>query len=95
MIITKEWLNKHKTANGAWTKRQLEILGISWRPTKGWQKVVIGRTILNYEALMFEKAATSKGSKDKTKELQQQIIGLNKKIVELQSVIDQLTKESK
>ncbi len=87
MIITKEWLNKHKTANGAWTKRQIEALGLKWPVRKGWQKLVIGREI-GFCQIAFESGATSKGSKDKTKELQQQIIGLNKKIVELQAIIE-------
>lgn len=92
MIITKEWLNKHKTANGAWTKRQLEILGISWPATKGWQKTLIGQSIPLHTQVIFEHGATSKGSKDKTKELQQQIIGLNKKIVKLEHAIELLLK---
>ena len=88
MIITKEWLNKHKSPKGGWSKRQLEVLGIRWPAIKGWQKILIGKELKPEQRKVFENGATSRGSRDKTKELQQQIIGLNKKIVELQAIID-------
>ena len=36
--IDSNFIEKHKTKNGAWTKRQLEIIGIAWPPPKGWKK---------------------------------------------------------
>ena len=90
MVITKEWLNKHKTARGSWTKRQLSALGIEWPATKGWQKRLIGTPICDTRRKVFESPAISNGSRDKTKELQQQIIGLNKKVVELEAIISSL-----
>ena len=86
--VTKEWLNKHKTPRGAWTKRQLESIGVMWPAVKGWQRGVIGLHIPPHQQAIFENGAISRGSRDKLKELQQQIIGLNKKVVELQNIID-------
>ena len=34
MIITKDYLNKHKTNKGAYTRKQFQILGIGWPPVK-------------------------------------------------------------
>lgn len=39
-VITLDIIEKGKTKNGAWTKRQLEILGVQWPPIKGWKEDV-------------------------------------------------------
>lgn len=44
-VITKEWLNKHQTKNGGYTKIQIAVLGLCWPLTKNWQKLVIGKCI--------------------------------------------------
>ena len=36
-IEIKELLNLGKSREGAWSKAQLEALGISWPPLKGWK----------------------------------------------------------
>ncbi len=36
---------KHRTEKGGWTKNQLEILGLTWPPKKGWQDKVIGKEL--------------------------------------------------
>jgi len=53
-VITKYWLNKHKTKNGGWTKQQVATLGLDWPLTKGWQKTVIGCAIDNVRKDQFE-----------------------------------------
>lgn len=60
MEITKNWLLSNRTKNGAWTKRQLQVLGIEWPPKKGWQKVVIGENITEQEKSMFETSKLDK-----------------------------------
>jgi hypothetical protein len=60
MIITKEYLNKHKTNKGAYTRKQLEILGIGWPPSKKWERLVLDKEITFDEATLFEKAKNIK-----------------------------------
>jgi hypothetical protein len=55
MIITNEFLDENKTPNGSWRKKQLELIGISWPPQKGWKKEVIGKEISDEEAILFSK----------------------------------------
>lgn len=93
--ITKAWIKAHRTPNGAWTKRQLEAIGVNWPAVKGWQKAVIGTEITAAKKQAFESGAISQGARSTVKELQQQIIGLNKKIVELQAIIDDYRKADK
>jgi predicted GIY-YIG superfamily endonuclease len=68
MIITKEWLDAHKTGSGAYTRKQLHALGQSWPPSRKWQKNVIGLEIpisvkQDFESGKYEKA--SKKAKNK------------------------------
>ena len=65
MIITKEYLNAHKTSKGAFTRRQLEILGIGWPPSKKWERLVIDKEITFDEAALFEKAKNFKVAKNR------------------------------
>ena len=52
--ITKEWLNAHKTAKGAWTKEQMSALGIKWPPQGGWKLQVCGTLIQDSDKERFE-----------------------------------------
>jgi len=60
MIITKDYLNKHKTNKGAYTRKQFQILGIGWPPGKGWERQIIGKELTIEEAELFEKAKNIK-----------------------------------
>ena len=53
--MTKQWLYKHRTKNGGWTKKQLEVIGVCWPPIKGWKKRAIGREITSEQVEAFEK----------------------------------------
>ena len=37
-ILTEDILNKGKSKNGGYSKKQLELIGINWPPIKGWKK---------------------------------------------------------
>ena len=63
MIITKEYINKHKTAKGSWTRDQIVSLGIKWPPESGWMAKAIGSEITNENKHRFESAAYAKGDK--------------------------------
>lgn len=40
--ITAELVAMGRSARGGWTKAQLELLGVTWPPDKGWKERVIG-----------------------------------------------------
>lgn len=54
MIVTKEYINQHKTKNGAWTRKQLTALGVEWPPEKGWKKRAVGNVLTAPKAAIFE-----------------------------------------
>ena len=58
--ITKEWLDKHRTAKGGWTNAQWISLGITkeFMKVKGWKKHVIGGWITYEQKDAFEDAKT-------------------------------------
>lgn len=43
--ITSQWISDCSTGKGGWTKKQLNVLGLSWPVTKGWKKTLIGKSI--------------------------------------------------
>lgn len=51
--ITKEILMDYRTKNGAWTKSQLDVLGVKWPPKKGWHDEVIGLKLTDDEFQKF------------------------------------------
>ena len=55
MIITKELMNKGKSSNGAWSNKQVRLLGEpdGMIDNPGWQKRVIGRYISDVDAERF------------------------------------------
>ena len=55
MIITKELMNKGKNSNGAWSNKQVRLLGEpdGMIDNPGWQKRVIGRYISDVDAERF------------------------------------------
>ncbi|HGE8282651.1 TPA: GIY-YIG nuclease family protein [Serratia marcescens] len=53
MIITTELLMAGETQKGSYKRRQVELLGEEWPPTKGWKKRVIGKVISDEAAEEF------------------------------------------
>lgn len=60
VLITQTWLHQHcsNPAQSAWTRAQLEVLGISWPPPVGWKQSLLGRRIDDATADAFARAAT-------------------------------------
>ena len=56
-IVTRRWIEAHKTKNGGWKARQLKQLGIEWPPSKGWIDQAVGRQIEEFERVVFESFA--------------------------------------
>ena len=68
-LVTTDWIHKHKTKRGAWTKHQIEALGIEWPPRQGWIEGMDGEYINHSQARQFElgKTIRSNSSKDNAK----------------------------
>jgi len=58
MQVTREWLKQYATPCGerrhAWTRRQIEALGVTYPPSKGWTFLVVGREITDEQRQRFE-----------------------------------------
>jgi hypothetical protein len=54
--VTDEWLKAYGTDADSWNKKQLEALGITWPPRKGWKRAMIGTEITEQQKLRFEAA---------------------------------------
>ena len=54
MIVTREWIFAHRTERGAWTREQIEALGIKWPPRIGWIDRLDGTQITDAAAWDFE-----------------------------------------
>lgn len=52
--IDENYLNKHKTKKGAWTRNQLLAIGVEWPLVSGWKERVIGTTISPEQQMIFE-----------------------------------------
>lgn len=62
-MITKQWLEQHKTDKGGWTATQLAAIGLSWPPAKGWNKQIIGRRITPEQVAKFESGWVRKSNR--------------------------------
>ena len=60
MVVTRGWILANRTTKGAWTRPQIESLGVKWPPTKGWMHTVIGSHISDSNKVIFESKATAK-----------------------------------
>jgi hypothetical protein len=60
MVITKEYIMANRTNKGAWTKPQIEALGIDWPPRAGWMDDVEGDEISDEMAEQFESKKPAK-----------------------------------
>ena len=54
MLITKQYLDEHKTSKGGYTRAQLHAIEVDWPPVKGWKKEVIGQQLTAEQAEAFE-----------------------------------------
>lgn len=57
ITVTKRWLMDHSSGNarGGWTKAQLEAIGLSWPPPKGWVDALIGSMLEDSQRAEFER----------------------------------------
>ena len=67
MRVTKQWVTKHRTTAGSWTKSQIEAIGVDWPPSKGWISRVAGTEITQEQKDTFMLKLSAKGAKDRSK----------------------------
>lgn len=54
MQITREWIMAHRTPYGAWTRYQIEALGLKWPMKEGWIARLVGKELSDEKARQFE-----------------------------------------
>tara|TARA_R110002096_G_scaffold315227_7_gene509482 strand:+ start:1396 stop:1686 length:291 start_codon:yes stop_codon:yes gene_type:complete len=94
MIITKAYLNTHKTEAGGYTRVQLNALGQKWGELKkGWQKGLIGTELSAESASRFESKQTAKEARGIKKATYAELAGsvklLEARIIELELLLSQ------
>lgn len=98
ITVDKKFIMKHRTARGAWTRAQLNIIGVSWPPAQGWIARVAGKQITESEAEEFKRLSGVK-SKGKSS-LEKNYLGVLSQIKTLEdsmidNLLERLTKEVK
>lgn len=53
MVITRAFIFDGRSDIGGWTRKQVEVLGISWPLEAGWIDRAAGREIPDHDALTF------------------------------------------
>ena len=53
VTVTKEFLNDNRTVNGAWTRAQLQAVGVRWPLKSGWMDRIVGTEISDAQAEEF------------------------------------------
>jgi hypothetical protein len=66
VLITREYINKHKTPRGAWTRAQIEALGIEWPAKQGWISRLDGEVITSDQARRFEEGNKIRAKRPKS-----------------------------
>jgi hypothetical protein len=58
MKVTREFIMDNRTLRGAWTRLQIQALGIVWPPRQGWIEDVIGRDLTEDQVHQFVNSTT-------------------------------------
>lgn len=96
IAVDKKFIMKYRTARGAWTRAQLNIIGVSWPPAQGWIARVTGKQITESEAEEFKRLSGVK-SKGKSN-IEKNYLGILSQIKMLEdsmidNLLERLTKE--
>ena len=54
MQVTRSYIMANRTNRGAWTRSQIEALGVEWPPRQGWIDRIVGTEISAEAARRFE-----------------------------------------
>ena len=66
--ITKEWVMKHRTRRGGWTRAQILALGLDYPVKTCWIDELVGKHIRPSQATAFEQSKAETASKQKSAE---------------------------
>ena len=96
ITVDKKFIMNNRTARGAWTRAQLNIIGVDWPPAQGWIARVAGKQITESEAEEFKRLSGVK-SKGKSS-LEKNYLGVLSQIKMLEdsmidNLLERLTKE--
>jgi hypothetical protein len=53
-VVTRAWLDAHRSRTGFWKPKQLAALGVESRPRRGWLAKVEGSVITQTNRIVFE-----------------------------------------
>lgn len=67
-IITRDWIFDNRTKRGAWTKEQINALGLRWPAKAGWIDEIVDTPISSHDARRFEEGA-NKSKKQNNKQV--------------------------
>ena len=88
MIVTKKWIHAHRTPAGAWNRKQIEALGLSWPARKGWIKALEGTEISLKNALEFAGyRALKKPTEPSYADLLKSVKILQNRVIELEALL--------
>ena len=62
MKLTHELIMQYRTPRGGWLRVQLEALGVSWPPAKGWARGAVGMNLTDEQFLQFKGVLGTKES---------------------------------
>jgi len=74
--VDRDYIMKHRTKKGSWTRSQIQALGIEWPPRNGWIDEIVGVTISPNQQMQFE----AKLSAGRERQENQKKMKLNKAI---------------
>lgn len=63
LTITNEFIESLKSDKGGFTRKQLEAIGVTWPPEKGWKGKVIGKEIERETAVWLSNRAKHRSEK--------------------------------
>ena len=63
VMVTRQYIMRHRTPRGAWTRVQIEALGLEWPPMQGWISDIEGVVISPQQAQQFESGKTINAKK--------------------------------
>lgn len=52
--VTAEWIRRHQTPAGGWTRAALAVLGVGWPPPAGWIQTSVGKLLSQRQRAIFE-----------------------------------------
>ncbi len=52
-VLTHAMIDAGRTPAGAWNRKQLAVLGVTWPPRHGWKQTIVGKEYTNEDLSEF------------------------------------------